>query len=683
MRTKRIIWLVVALILGAAIFWWTTIKEKVVKNAVAKAVQKKTDSLYRITYEKSEIDEVAGNAYLYNVQVKIDSAQWVKLIKKDSMPPITMAVTIAKITISGLKELKLLNNSSLDVAGIVFEKPVFRLDKWVRKHQPAERLNDTVEIYKRLVGNFDFLRAKSIRVIDGNFTLIDQFRKQAFAAKGINVIIDDFLVDSAHNYRNITSYFIKQTWAAVNTVSSNNIKTGKIEYDSKQHFLTVKDFVVAGEAPASVKSIEINGLSTEQFISQGHVNARSLLLINPGITIKPGAKKKNTLASIASAASVDSVIMQKGNFNVYTKKNKLVSIKDVHLLLKGIKTVDGKLPIEEYVNTAACVFSIGSIKLPMELHNMHLKDITYSNTANQVKIGSLQVKPTMTRQQVKLKIGKQTAMYNLAANNILINKIDLKKLIKENTVSIHDISLGINLHVFSDQTLKIDSVKKGRSLFPYDGLRTSKTKIDIRAISIRDSKIAYEEQGPKSGMNGTVFFTGVDGKLTNITNIASQLTKDNTMKLEAAANVMGVAPIRTNWDMILNSPDVNFKVTGSVAPFPISVLNPPFEALGMTSIRSGFADKLSFDINGERMSSTGSVLLNYHDLKIDLLKKNKEDSLEKKGFLSFLANADIRNNNTSSKPKAFHYQKDRYKSFFNLLWKSVFEGGKNTILIIK
>jgi hypothetical protein len=112
----------------------------------------------------------------------------------------------------------------------------------------------------------------------------------------------------------------------------------------------------------------------------------------------------------------------------------------------------------------------------------------------------------------------------------------------------------------------------------------------------------------------------------------SQLAKDNTMKLEASANVMGVVPMQTNWFMLLNSPDANFKVTGDVAPFPISVLSPPFEALSMTSIRSGFADKLNFEINGQRMSSTGNVLLNYHDLKIDLLKKNKGIPWRKKGF---------------------------------------------------
>lgn len=683
MRRKIIIWIVLALVVAAAVFWWTTIKEKVVKNAVTKAVQKKTDSLYSITYEKSEIDEVAGNAYLYNVQVKIDSAQWLKLIEKDSMPPVTMAVTIAKITIKGLKELKLLNNSSLDVTGIVLEKPVFRLDKWARKKPPPGGLNDTVEIYKRLVGNFDFLRAKNIQVIDGDFTLIDQFRKQAFAANGINVIIDDFLVDSAHNYRNIFSYFIKQTTATANTVSGNHIRTGKIEYDSKQHFLNVKDLAILGDAPVSVKSIQINGLSTEQFISQGHVNARSLLLISPVITIKPQGKKKNAFESIASAASVDSFIMQKGNFNVYTKKNKLVAIKDVQLLLKGIKTVDGKLPIEEYLNTAGCLFSIGSIKLPMGLHNMYLQNISYPNTADQVRIGSVNVKPTITRQQLKTKIGKQADLYTIAANNIIVSKMDLKKLVKDNTISIYDVSLSMNFHVFNDKTLQMDSVKKGRSQFPYDGIRTSKMKIDIRSVSLRDSRITYEEEAPKSGMNGTVFFTGVKGKLSNITNVPSQLEKDNTMKLEAVANVMGAGQINTHWDMLLNSPDANFKVTADVAPFPMSVLSPPFEALSMTAIRSGFVDKLTFEINGQRMGSTGNLLLNYHDLKIDLLRKNKEDSLERKGLLSFIANADIKNKNSSSKPKTFRYQKDRYKSFFNLLWKSVFEGGKNTILIVK
>ncbi|MES2328869.1 MAG: hypothetical protein V4539_04650 [Bacteroidota bacterium] len=682
-RTRNIAWIVFALLIGAAVFWWTSIKNHVVKKAVTNAVQKKTDSLYRISYERSDIDEVAGNAYLYNVQVKIDSTQWLQLVEKDSMPPVTLSVTIAKVTIKGLSEIKLLSNSSLDVTSIVLEKPVLRLDRWAPKRIPPGGLNDTMEIYKRLVGNFDFLRAKSIQVVDGNFTLIDQFRRQALAANGININIDDFLADSLHNYRNILSYFIKQTRATVDNVSSTRLQTGSIEYDSKQQILNVKDLRVAGEEPVTVKELGIKGLSTEAFISNGHVNAKSLVLKTPAATIKPTAGKKDILGSVVPVIALDSLVIQKGNFNVYTKKNKLISIKDLQLLLKNVKTINGNLPIEDYLNSSNCMFSVASIKLPVKLHNIHLQNVLHTGNAGQVRIGSLQVNPAVTRQQLKARIGRQEDMYTVNANNIIINKIDFKKLIKDNTVSIQDISLQMNFHVFEDKTVQIDSGRQGRSLFPYDAIRTSKTKIDIRTINIRDSKITYEEQAPKSGMNGTVFFTAVNGRLTNITNIPSQLAKDNAMKLEAAARVMDLALLKTNWQMLLNAADANFKVTGNVSPFPASILSRPFEALNMMSIRSGFTDKLDFEINGNHTGSTGTVLLNYHDLKVDVLKKNNEDSLTKKGFASFLANADIRNRNESKKPKEFHYTKDRYKSFFNLLWKSIFEGGKNTILIIK
>src|SRR5262249_3748395 len=157
--------------------------------------------------------------------------------------------------------------------------------------------------------------------------------------------------------------------------------------------------------------------------------------------------------------------------------------------------------------------------------------------------------------------------------------------------------------------------------------------IDIRTLRVQHSKIAYEEQAPKSGMNGTVFFSDINGTLTNVTNLREKLAADNVMRLTADAKLMGSTSLHTQWDLVLNAPDARFKVTGKVVPFPITILNPAFEPLSMSSIRSGIADKLEFEINGNHDGSRGAVLLDYHDLKIDVLRKNKEDSLEKKGLV--------------------------------------------------
>jgi hypothetical protein len=61
----------------------------------------------------------------------------------------------------------------------------------------------------------------------------------------------------------------------------------------------------------------------------------------------------------------------------------------------------------------------------------------------------------------------------------------------------------------------------------------------------------------------------------------------------------------------------------------------------------------------------------------------KEDSgnVKKKNLMSLLTNAMIKDANPSNgvvRNGEINYQRDIYKSFFNLLWKSVFSGIKKT-----
>ncbi len=681
MQAKKITWIIFVLILGTAVFWWTTMKNRVVKNAITKVVQKKTDSLYRITYDTATIDEVGGNAYLYNVKITLDSIEWLKLVQKDSMPPVTIGLSIAKVTIQGLKELKLLSNRSLDVSAIILDRPVFRMEKWARKRMPAEGLNDTLEVYKRLTGNFDFLRAKNIQVINGDVTLLNYLHKDSIAIKGIGVSIDDFLVDSAHDYHNIISYFISQTKATVNSFDNTALHTGRVAYDSKKHLLSVKDLSLKNKAnPGVIKSIDVEGLSAEAYIYKNEINARKILVNQPAITIPP-ADPKNKHA-LLPAGFIDSLVIQKGKFIIRSAGKGSVLINDADVVLKKVTTLKGVLQIGSILNPRDCRFLIGYVQLPMGLHSMQLNQISYPGSSDILTIRSMQIKPTITRQYLKTKIGKQTDLYTVTASNILLDHFALKKVLKD-TISIASVNLQVNLHVFDDKTLPVDSAKKGRGLFPFDKLRMAKSVIDIRSLYVTYSGIVYEEQAPKSQLNGFVRFTDLTGKVTNITNIPAMIAKNPMIHIEARAKVMGEAPLVSYWSIPLNKSNGSFRVTGKVGAFHVPILNPAFEPLSMTSIRSGEAEELNFEINGDHQGSTGNVLINYRDLKIDLLRKNDNDSLEKKGFLSLLANADVRNKNHSDKGKDFRFKKDRYKSFFNLLWKSVFQGAKETVLIVK
>ncbi len=680
MRAKQIIWIAFACILGAGIFWWTTVKNRVIKNAVTNVVQKKTDSLYKLSYDTAIFDEVGGNAYLYNVKLTLDPDEWAKLVQKDSMPPVTVDLQIDKITIQGLKELKLLGNRSLDVTAIILDKPVFRLERWLRKKPPAETLNDTVEIYKRLTGQFDFLRAKRIEVNNGSLKLLNHPRHDSVSASGVNVSIDDFLVDSTHNYRNIVSYFIKQSRASLSVFTSPTLSTGNILFDSRRHILEVRNLSFQDKGTrGKIPVLTAEGLSAEAYVYKNEIKARKLSISNPDITIVTGGKSKTT---VIPSGVIDSLAIQNAGLSYRSEGKPAVVIRQANLLVKNVSTEHGLLMIDGFLNKENTRFSIGSVNMSTGIHRLKLTGITYPGNSDILAIQSLAMEPAITRGQLKTRIRKQADMYTIQAKHIVLEKCNLAGMIRD-TVSIGSVNLEVNLHVFDDKTLPVDSAKKGRGLFPFDKIRMSKTAIDIQTIYAAHSSIVYEEQAPKSQMNGFIRFEDVTGKVTNVTNMNSRIAKDNLLRVEAGARIMGKAALLSQWSIPLDKTDGSFKITGRVGPFSIPLLNPAFEPLSMASIRSGEAERMDFEINGNHEGSKGTVLFKYKDLKIDLLRKNKQDSLQKKGFLSLVANAAVRNKNESDKARDYKFTKDRYKSLFNLLWNSIFAGAKETILILK
>ena len=92
-------------------------------------------------------------------------------------------------------------------------------------------------------------------------------------------------------------------------------------------------------------------------------------------------------------------------------------------------------------------------------------------------------------------------------------------------------------------------------------------------------------------------------------------------------------------------------------------------------------NNLTFNFNGDHLKSNGISTLLYQDLTIELLKKDSNE-LKKKGLSTFVANLLAKNNNPQNgnlKEGKINFQRDTTKSFFNLLWKSIFDGAKSTI----
>jgi hypothetical protein len=75
--------------------------------------------------------------------------------------------------------------------------------------------------------------------------------------------------------------------------------------------------------------------------------------------------------------------------------------------------------------------------------------------------------------------------------------------------------------------------------------------------------------------------------------------------------------------------------------------------------------------------------MKYQDLKVEILKRDKATKeVKKRGFLSLAANLIVQNNNPGKdglRKVNPVYERDIYKSFFNLVWKTIFTGMKKTV----
>ena len=142
-----------------------------------------------------------------------------------------------------------------------------------------------------------------------------------------------------------------------------------------------------------------------------------------------------------------------------------------------------------------------------------------------------------------------------------------------------------------------------------------------------------------------------------------------------------MALLNSQWIIPLKSTDGVFDINGKLAGFNGTNINPIIEPLGMGSVKSGNINSYTFNIKGNDLKAEGDAVFLYDNLKIKLLKiKNGE--IKNKSITSFAANILIKDQNPSNgntRTAKIAFQRIITKSFFNLVWKSLFDGFKKSL----
>ncbi|MEP6724585.1 MAG: hypothetical protein ABJC98_02160 [Bacteroidota bacterium] len=307
----------------------------------------------------------------------------------------------------------------------------------------------------------------------------------------------------------------------------------------------------------------------------------------------------------------------------------------------------------------------------------------FNNEGGLFSVKSVQIEPQLSEEKFAAFSKLQNDRFNLNFKNISLRHINLRRLMETDLVADSLVIKECNVKIFRDRNYPEDkSSRVGQ--FPQQLLMKMPLLLSLKKLIVSSAFIEYKEKNPKSDYSGKVQFVNARAVIDNVTNDPLLIKKKNSCILNFHARFLDFAPMHVRLNMVLNNPQGRFLFTGGLEEgFEAEKLNKLIEPMGLAKIEKGYVHNLEFNFAAHNYGSDGKLTLLYDDLKLTLLKKDSADNkLQKKTLASFVANIIIKNANPLRKKPVrvedVHYKRITNRSFFNLMWKSVFTGIKQT-----
>lgn len=453
---------------------------------------------------------------------------------------------------------------------------------------------------------------------------------------------------------------------------------------------------------ATMSHLQISGMNILQYFLHKKVNAGSFVVKDPEITIIDDQRsidttpKESLYASLHKNFSAFSV----GRIDLSDTKLTFTQIKkDSSRVITRLQGVDMKIrgmeidSISEndparflYARNFDLELDKWDYRTPDSLYWLHVNKISYNAVGREMNIAEIKLTPRYNKPDFDKKIKTQQDRFQLVFRELRFQGIPFIALLQRQQLFVKKIDInGGEINVYRNRGLPMPPGNK-LGQFPNQLLHKLEMPLHIDSIQAKGVDISYTELSQQSGDAGKIMFHNAGGVFRNISNVDSLVMRNNHCIIDLHAILMKTGKLRARFDFTLADTTGAFAVAGLLNDMDGKEFNQVTTALGNIQIRSALIKELEFNMRGHERSASGTLKFLYSNLKIGMLKdeEDKNGNRKKKGLASLLANLlAIKNENPSPgepvrvvKPT---FRRDIQKSFFNLVWKTIFTGVKETV----
>jgi hypothetical protein len=214
-----IFFFLVILALAGGVLYWQTHKEKIIREGLESAIEKKSGGFYTIKYESLDLDEITGFLSITNLRMGFDSNKYNAMRNLHLDPPTLFSIEIPEITVEGVKTPKALIDKEIDGRKLTIRNPVIEII-YTGRGKDSLRKVPAKEIYQQILGNLDQISIDSVSVTGARITTHNQKTKQAgIELNNATVDLFDVKVDSAANADPTRLLFAKKLAIAFESLS--------------------------------------------------------------------------------------------------------------------------------------------------------------------------------------------------------------------------------------------------------------------------------------------------------------------------------------------------------------------------------------------------------------------------------------------------------------------------------
>lgn len=450
-----------------------------------------------------------------------------------------------------------------------------------------------------------------------------------------------------------------------------------------------------------LKKVDVAALMTNQSVDLGNITVAGgkLELTNlgkmkpaadstPPAGVKAGKKKlfQSLKASPLTGIQIDSLQLDQIELVYHNRKKKMQRLRNIHIDLIGLALNSASIASSDRVLFSKSVkVGIDSIDFPVAQDKYRMKAsqlILTMGDKNVALVKNMQLRPVPNQslEAAAAKTGVQKDVYQVNIKTITAAGFDYTALLEDSTIRASSVLLSQpELTVFNDKSNPPATDRKVGK-YPHQLLRKLPYKTDIPEMVVEKGSVHYNEKNEKGDGVGKIVFTNISGKLGPLKDDG---IKPIPLKAQFQASFMGRSGVSVRFDFPISN-DGQFIVNATFNAFDATQLNAATLPLGSTKIASGKIDRLAFTVKGNNNAARAFTTMNYENLKIEVMKGDAASGYQKRGLLSAIANAFVLKENNRRGDKlpdqtSATYKRVTTKSFFNLVWKSVFYSVKQNV----